>query len=222
MPGQDPLYPGQDEARRLSRMATTSKPPNYPADPVSYPPQRLSIGERIPRSHASIHNFGSRFIPHATSTIHTILPIMTEHLLLLGTDEGLSILDLLPGQRGLAPPSIGSSLADANARPIWRGEAVYQLALLEASLSSTNPNPQGVVLALVGSDPHTPNPEGRNKTVRMYNLASLCSLIAYVLDHPVSDVKTIHPTLSLIVILGNSSRGTRSANGVGPSGWLGS
>jgi hypothetical protein len=150
--------------------------------------RRLSAGERIAQSHASLHTFGSRFIPHADCQIHCVLPLMSDRFLLLGTDDGLSVLDLLPELHGGSTnPSRGGhlNLGDAKPRKLWIGESIHQLTLLEeAKTNYREDGLKGVVLALVGVD--SGSGEERKRTVRMYNLSSLCSLIAFVVNQPVS------------------------------------
>lgn len=114
---------------------------------------------------------------------------MSERFLLLGTDNGLSVLDLLPGLHGGSTnPSGGEylmNLGDAKPRTLWVGESIHQLALLEETRTSDrNDGLKGVVLALVGVD--SGNSEERKRSVRMYNLSSLCSLISFVVNQPVS------------------------------------
>jgi hypothetical protein len=79
------------------------------------------VAARISPSHLRLNHFGSRFIPHATSPIRCMLPIPSESLLLLGTDTGLSVLNLFPAEwtdDGLSP----KGPSDAYARVIWMGE----------------------------------------------------------------------------------------------------
>jgi len=114
---------------------------------------------------------------------------MSDRFLLLGTDDGLSVLDLLPGLHGgSTSPSGGGhlmNLGDAKPRKLWIGESIHQLTLLEeAKTSDREDGLKGVVLALVGVD--SGSGEERKRTVRMYNLSSLCSLIAFVVNQPVS------------------------------------
>lgn len=108
---------------------------------------------------------------------------MSDRFLLVGSTDGLSVVDVLPGlhpRKGdqalsMNPGMATQPLADAVAIPIWTGEAVYQLDLLEDVTSDVNPDsPQGVVLALVG-----PSDDECNKSIRMYNLASLASLVRW-------------------------------------------
>jgi hypothetical protein len=115
---------------------------------------------------------------------------MDDRYLLLGTDDGLSVLDLLPGLHG---GFVGSddghrtgqlSLGDAKARQVWVGESVHQLRVLETAPPGVHGDVEkGVVLAIVGSD--LGNAEGRKRSVRMYNLASLCELVKFVVNSPV-------------------------------------
>lgn len=137
-----------------------------------------------------MHDFGSRFIPHADSQIHAVLPLMSDRYLLLGTDDGLSVLDLLPGLHGgssnLSSGGHVMSLGDAKPRKLWVGESIHQLALLEVAKSNNaQDGMRGVVLALVGVD--SGNGEERRHTVRMYSLSSLCSLISFAVNQPVSN-----------------------------------
>lgn len=119
---------------------------------------------------------------------------MSDRYLLLGTDDGLSVLDLLPGLHGGSThPSGGGhlmSLGDAKPRKLWVGESIHQLALLEVAKSdNAQDGMRGVVLALVGVD--SGNGEERKHTVRMYSLSSLCSLITFAVNQPVSDYYTL-------------------------------
>lgn len=81
--------------------------------------------ETLLPSHLQLHQFGSRFLPHTTSPIRCILPINRDRLLLIGTDTGLSVLDMYPmewasdGDVGIIQKGPG----DAQARVIWTGEA---------------------------------------------------------------------------------------------------
>ena len=137
-----------------------------------------------------LHNFGSRFLPHTTSQIRTVLPLMGDRYLLIGHDEGLSVLDMVPSGN---PETSGP--ADAEVRAIWEGEgyvftmlsttghlinilrSVYQLELLEFQ-NTGDLTPHGVVLALVGGDSDSIHSKDHDsfRTIRMYNLAGLTSL----------------------------------------------
>lgn len=188
-----PPYTSAPVDERLNN--SESLPASVPYSFEDVPPKRLSAGERIGQTHASLHNFGSRFIPHSETIIHCVLPIMSDRYLLLGTDEGLSVLDLLPGLHG----GVGGSsetyqagqhaltLGDAKPRKLWVGESVHQLTLLEVNESGTQEDGagmKGTVLALVGTEP-LPG-EDRRKVVRMYSLGSLSSLVSFVVNQPVS------------------------------------
>ncbi|KAG8916294.1 hypothetical protein FRC01_003244 [Tulasnella sp. 417] len=165
-------------------------PPNYiPSEPP------LPQGEPCDPSRLYLHQFGSRFLPHANGKIHCMLPLLSDRFLLVGSTDGLSVVDVLPSlhpRKGDHAPAMNPGLAtqplaDAVAVPIWTGEAVYQLDLLEDATSDMNPeSPQGVVLALVG-----PSDDESGKSIRMYNLASLASLVRWYCnqgDHPPLDM----------------------------------
>ncbi|TCD63481.1 hypothetical protein EIP91_005363 [Steccherinum ochraceum] len=151
-----------------------------------------SIGEPLFPSHLQVHQFGSRFLPHTTSAIRCLLPLLGDRLLLIGHDDGLSVMDMFPKEwndAGLACKGPG----DAEARPIWVGEGVFQMNILESE-SNGEGTPQGVVLALVGPD--SPREQEGVRTLRMYNLASLVSLAKYsVVQRPGSRPLDLrHPT----------------------------
>lgn len=132
---------------------------------------------------------------------------MSDRYLLLGTDDGLSVLDLLPGLHGGASQTSGGGhpvgLGDAKPRKLWIGESIHQLALLEVAQTESRDasNMKGVVLALVGVD----TGEERRRTVRMYSLSSLCSLISFAVNQPVSQTLPLvsaRNTDSLIFVSG--------------------
>jgi hypothetical protein len=128
-----------------------------------------------------MHHFGSRFLPHSTAPIRCLLPLQADRLLLVGHDEGLSVLDMYPqewndnGGIDLKGPE------DATVRAIWEGESVFQMSILELD------NASGVVLMLVGPEPESPLAKDAEaqRTVRMYNLASLVSLAKWAVANKV-------------------------------------
>ncbi|EJD01378.1 uncharacterized protein FOMMEDRAFT_111155 [Fomitiporia mediterranea MF3/22] len=150
-----------------------AKPPSYyPSRPQPETPVPAS-GEPLLPSHLKVFQFGSRFLPHTTYPMNALLPLLGDRLLLIGHDNGLSVLDMFPS----GDPET-SSPADAQVRHIWEGEGVYQLELLEFQ-DTGDLTPHGVVLALVGSEVESPtNSKERDviRSIRMYNLSSLTSL----------------------------------------------
>jgi hypothetical protein len=80
------------------------------------------VSQAIPPSRLKINQFGSRFLPHATSPIRCILPLLADRLVLIGHDEGLSVLDMFPqdwtesGEISVKQPN------EALSYPIWKGE----------------------------------------------------------------------------------------------------
>lgn len=100
--------------------ALPAEPPSYIPEHSESPPLSSSLpapGEKVPASHLRLFNFGSRFLPHTFSQIRCLLPILGDRLLLIGHDEGLSVLNVFP--TGDAPDA---SFADAKVKPIWEGE----------------------------------------------------------------------------------------------------
>lgn len=86
-------------------------------------PQPLPfVSQRIEPSHLKLNYFGSRFLPHTTSQLRCILPLNSERLLLIGHDEGLSVLDLFPQEWSEAGGIDIKNPDEAQTRHIWEGE----------------------------------------------------------------------------------------------------
>ncbi|KAK0207002.1 hypothetical protein DFS33DRAFT_1255800 [Desarmillaria ectypa] len=160
-------------------------PPETPRLNSPLPPLP-AISTRLRPTHLKMNNFGSRFLPHATAPIRCLLPLLSGKLLLIGHDEGLSVLDMYPQE--WSETDVGITIKgpeEAVSRQIWLGEGVYQLSLLE--VEQTGEGIQGVVLALVGPDPNSPTSKDVEslRTLRMYNLSSLTSLAKWAIAQKV-------------------------------------
>ncbi|KAJ6515257.1 hypothetical protein C8R45DRAFT_1205543 [Mycena sanguinolenta] len=178
-----PTTPGLSIQTRNLRISTLSEPP-----PTARPEQPLPplppVSTALRPTHLKMHHFGSRFLPHTTTPIRCLLPLQADRLLLLGHDEGLSVLDMYPqdwndsGGLDLKGPE------EAVVRTIWEGECVFQMSILELD------NASGVVLMLVGPEPESPLVKDSEcqRTVRMYNLGSLLSLAKWAVAN-----KGAHP-----------------------------
>ncbi|TFY57224.1 hypothetical protein EVJ58_g7158 [Rhodofomes roseus] len=160
--------------------STTLPPTQTPSLlPEPSPPATL-VSEVLSPSRLKLYQFGSRFLPHTTTPIRCLLPLLNDQILLIGHDRGLSVLDMFPREwtdEGLTE----KGPTDAEVRAVWEGEAVYQMSVLEME-STGQGTPQGVVLALVGpvQDDSSKEQEGV-RTLRMYNLASLVSLAKWAI-----------------------------------------
>lgn len=89
-------------------------------DPTPAPPASL-IPDVLSPTHLKVYQFGSRFLPHATAPIRCLLPLLNDRLLLIGHDNGLSVMDMFPvewDEHGLSE----KGPADAEVRPVWEGE----------------------------------------------------------------------------------------------------
>ncbi|KAI0751063.1 hypothetical protein C8Q80DRAFT_548731 [Daedaleopsis nitida] len=149
--------------------------PVSPLTHAKYPPPPTSlIPDSMAPSHLKMYHFGSRFLPHSPSQIRCLLPLNNHHLLLIGHDTGLSVLNMFPSEDGDDEEN-EKGPADAEARLIWEGEGVHQMTILESE-STGEGTPQGVVLALVSSEGDSSKEQESPRTLRMYNLASLVSL----------------------------------------------
>ena len=87
------------------------------------PPQVSSV--RLGLAHLSVHEFGSRFVPHSTLPIQALLPLPSTHYLLMADSDGLAMLDIIPEDGPLsAEASVAyvHALEAAKRRDLWFGE----------------------------------------------------------------------------------------------------
>ncbi|KAJ8087038.1 hypothetical protein AAF712_002609 [Marasmius tenuissimus] len=161
-------------SQTLVQQQVSSETPLPPLPPVS---------NQLHPTHLKMHSFGSRFLPHTKSPIRCVLPLVGDRLILIGHDEGLSVLDMFPRQwTGNGGISLKGP-EEAEAFPIWVGDSVFQISLLEVEDAGEG-TPQGVVLLLVGPEPGTPSGKDNEslRVLRMYNLASLTSLAKWTIS----------------------------------------
>ncbi|KAH9960520.1 hypothetical protein BC827DRAFT_1268217 [Russula dissimulans] len=155
-------------------------PPIQPNELLEYDPSKPIAGESLRPAHLALHQLGSRFLPHTTSPIRALLPLLGDRLLLIGHDDGLSVLNMFPQELtdvGLQTRGPG----EAEAHPIWTGEGVFQMSLLEVEEIGES-TPQGVVLFLVGCDSENGKDQEQTRILRMYNLAGLISLARWAIS----------------------------------------
>jgi hypothetical protein len=81
------------------------------------------VSQSVVPTHLKLNQFGSRFLPHATSQIHCALPLLADRLILIGHDEGLSVLDMFPQEWAQNGGITIKQPSEAQAHLIWRGEA---------------------------------------------------------------------------------------------------
>jgi hypothetical protein len=104
----------------LSTPAPAPAPPTY-SDYTAPPLPKPYTGTLIEPTRLSLYNFGSRFLPHSKSPIHTLLPIMQDRFLLIGTQDGLSMIDTAPSiidQNANLVEGINGAIQ----RDLWKGE----------------------------------------------------------------------------------------------------
>lgn len=172
-----PHAPPQRKPTRLNVAADYTAAADSGPDPAS-------AGKLLDPTHLSLLEYGSRFLPHSKDPIKCALPLPSLKLILIGTTSGLSVLDVEPalhGSQATSAPNVAAinTPVDAVSMPIWTGEAVYQLDLLEDTPGSDG-MPCGVVVALVA------RPENeQHKTIRLYNLGSLANLAKWYSTHKV-------------------------------------
>ena len=87
------------------------------------PPQVSSV--RLGLAHLSVHEFGSRFVPHSNLPIQALLPLPSTHYLLMADSEGLAMLDTIPEDGPIsaeANVAYVHALEAAKRRDLWFGE----------------------------------------------------------------------------------------------------
>ncbi|KAF9559666.1 hypothetical protein CPC08DRAFT_750836 [Agrocybe pediades] len=167
---------------QTSNLNIQDTPPRSMDDPSLGAPLPF-VSQVIPPTHLKINHFGSRFLPHTTSQIRCTLSLLGDRMLLVGHDEGLSVLDMFPQEWTEYGDLVTKGPDEAQCRPVWKGESVYQMSILE-SQDHGDGTPQGVVLMVVGPAPEyatTSKETETAKTARMYNLASLISLARWTI-----------------------------------------
>jgi len=80
------------------------------------------VSQVIEPTHLKINHFGSRFLPHTTSQIRCVLPLLGDKLLLIGHDDGLSVLDMFPQEWTEDGEIVTKGPDEAQSRELWRGE----------------------------------------------------------------------------------------------------
>lgn len=73
----------------------------------------------------AVYQFGSRFIPHSSTRITCLVPLVDERYLLLGSTEGMGVLDIFPEKdvQSTEDPLMLHPLEGAKRRHLWTGEA---------------------------------------------------------------------------------------------------
>ena len=170
MVSQDTIPPSANGGPSSSIMPTPAGmlpappvPPTYhvatssPQTPRSVAQWNSSSSIKVPLSPTSLSltEIGSRFVPHSTATITSLLPL-PEGLVLLGTTEGLRCL----------------SVSDGTSSPVWTGSPVWDMRLLRSL-----PGNKGSVLVHCGGteDGSSGRPK-KDAEARIYKLESLHSL----------------------------------------------
>ena len=88
----------------------------------TFDPRLPFVSQVIGPTHLKISHFGSRFLPHTTSQIRSVLPLLGNTMLLIGHDNGLSVLDMFPQERTESGEIVTKRPDEAQCREIWRGE----------------------------------------------------------------------------------------------------
>ena len=87
----------------------------------------LFASQIVSPTHLKICHFGSRFLPHTTSQIRCILPLLADRIILVGHDDGLSVLDMFPQGSTYSGEVVFKGPNEAQCRPIWKGERYANL-----------------------------------------------------------------------------------------------
>ena len=128
MPQDGPSTPGPSTAIPTLQLDThpdiLPSPPIQPEELLEYDPSQPIVGESLRPAHLGLHQLGSRFLPHTTSPIRALLPLLGNRLLLIGHDDGLSVLNMFPQEwSDIGLQTRGPGEAEAHA--IWTGEGSF-------------------------------------------------------------------------------------------------
>ncbi|KIM46555.1 hypothetical protein M413DRAFT_441642 [Hebeloma cylindrosporum] len=178
-----PHGPGVPLHIQTSGLMQNGSPPHSMDDTSTLAAPIPFVSQVIEPTHLKINHFGSRFLPHTTSQIRSVLPLLGNTMLLVGHDNGLSVLDMFPQEWTEGGEIVTKGPDEAQCREIWRGETVYQMTILESEDHGSG-TPQGVVLAIVGpahDSPTTSKDPEQLRAARMYSLSSLISLARWTI-----------------------------------------
>ena len=197
-----PQEPSPDHHISHDPVHMTYSPNNYinrPSPDVQIP--AISLATDPTWKHLLIRHFG----PLATSQIRCILPVLGGRMLLIGHDDGLSVLDLVPrlttddGNFTNGP----TGLKQSEYRAIWRGETYVRNSLLGFHSILTKKNyfisifcmsvietandheggTQGLVLVVAGPNSSAMKvPSKQARVARLYNYSSLLSLTQWAVQ----------------------------------------
>jgi len=107
---------------QMSGLMQNGSPPHSVDDTSTLTPPLPFVRQVIEPSHLKISHFGSRFLPHTTSQIRSVLPLLGDTMLLIGHDNGLSVLDMFPQEWTDSGEMVTKRPDEAQCREIWRGE----------------------------------------------------------------------------------------------------
>jgi hypothetical protein len=109
---------------------TTKRSSPHSTDDTSTLTVPLFASQLVSPTHLKICHFGSRFLPHTTSQIRCILPLLADRIILIGHDNGLSVLDMFPQESAYRGESLIKGPSEAQCRPIWKGERCVSLKFM--------------------------------------------------------------------------------------------
>lgn len=90
------------------------------------------VSERLGPTSLSIYRFGSRFLPHSVAPIRSLIPLMDDRLLIIGSSEGAAVLDIFPENESLSADNNSAllhALEGAKRKDMWTGERFVSLLL---------------------------------------------------------------------------------------------
>ena len=93
-----------------------------PAGPCSSVSSLMPVSQWLEPTHLQVSQFGSRFLPPTMAPIRCLLPLISDRLLLIGHDDGLSVLNMFPHDVTEEGEAVLKGPDEAQARHIWEGE----------------------------------------------------------------------------------------------------
>lgn len=86
------------------------------------------VSQRLGPTSLSVYQFGSRFLPHSTSPIRSLVPLLDDRYLLVGSSEGLGVVDIFPESEpfNAENSTLLHALEGAKRKEMWTGERSFE------------------------------------------------------------------------------------------------
>lgn len=100
-----------------------------PSTSIMSPTSAQLVSERLGPTSLSIYRFGSRFLSHSVAPIRSLVPLMDDRYLIIGSAEGVAVLDIFPETESISADdsTLLHALEGAKRKDMWTGERSVEL-----------------------------------------------------------------------------------------------